>query len=145
MSAIESWRISQRGRILELRKSIIDDRIDSIATNASIPPDQAFLRLVHSLIANVSYDELEPEDIVDGGQDKQLDVVTVDETADDTATILVIQTKDTPGFSSNVLIQMANGLSWLFERPRSEYENLTNQRLRKLKRPLRRSLSRVMR
>lgn len=114
---------------MQLRKSIIDERIDSIAGTLSTTPDLAFLRLVYSLIANASYDEIEVEDIVDGGQDKQLDIVSVEDTSDETATILVLQTKTTPGFSSNALIQMANGLSWLFEKPRSDYEQLTNERL----------------
>jgi hypothetical protein len=113
-----------------LRQSIVEDRIEGLVGVVAPTADECFLRFVFSIVANVSYDELDPTDVVDGGQDKQLDVVIVDEDANaGTASVRILQTKNSDSFSSNALIQMANGLAWIFERPRSEYEQLANQLL----------------
>jgi hypothetical protein len=115
---------------LSLHRSIIEERVDSLLGVIAPDTDDCSLRFVHSLITNTSYEDLDSSDIVDGGQDKQLDVITIEEDAEEeSARILVFQTKHSPSFSSNSLIKMANGLSWMFERPKSEYESLIHQPL----------------
>ncbi len=39
---------------------------------------------------------------------------------------MIIQAKKTDGFSSNVAIQIRNGLDWIFERPKTELQGLKN-------------------
>ncbi|KAJ3063113.1 hypothetical protein HK102_008563, partial [Quaeritorhiza haematococci] len=48
-------------------------------------------------------------DLVDGGEDKQIDVITIDEGGDE-AVLYLIQAKFSNTFESNVLVQLHNGL-----------------------------------
>lgn len=114
---------------MDLRQQIVADRIESIGKMLNLPPDIAFMRLAHALITERSVHAFDPTDIVDGGQDKQLDVITIDEHGE-TADIYVLQTKNCASFSSNALIQLGNGLRWIFQRPRKELDTLTNTALR---------------
>jgi len=83
-----------------------------------------------SLIFDVDYSAILPDEIVDATQDKQIDVIRIEEDArSGQAHIHIIQAKNSPGFSSNTLIQMKNGLDWVFSRPRAEYSQLSNRRL----------------
>ncbi len=91
----------------------------------------AFQSFVTAMLFNVDYEDIQPEEIVDGGFDKQIDVIRVeDDDAKGSAHIHIIQAKNTGGFSSNTLIQMANGLSWIFERPMVEVNTLENNKFR---------------
>lgn len=66
------------------------------------------------------------DDVVDGGQDKQIDAVTID--ADDSAAdVWIVQAKNSSSFSSNALVQMGNGLRWLLEASKKELDTLGNQ------------------
>jgi len=40
--------------------------------------------------------------------------------------VFILQTKNSESFSSNALALMGNGLSWIFEKPRAEYQALAN-------------------
>lgn len=112
---------------MDLQQSIINDRVESLADQMNENRDDAFLRFAFSTLFSVDYDDLQPEDIVDGGADKGLDVISIEEdTSDGTAQIYVIQSKHTKGFSSNALTLLANGLTWLFDEPRSEFSKLPN-------------------
>ena len=74
--------------------------------------------------------DLQPEDIVDGGEDKQLDVLCFDEDPmSGVAEVLILQTKNTDSFSSTALTLLGNGLSWLFEKSKVQYQKLSNVRL----------------
>src|ERR1041384_3394719 len=64
-----------------LRLSIINDRLEEHVQDAGDDPDMAFLRFAYATINHCDYDELQPEDIVDGGQDKQIDVLSIEEDA----------------------------------------------------------------
>jgi AIPR protein len=89
----------------------------------------AFLYLVFSIITGQSIHAINPADIVDGGQDKQLDAITIEQSAEE-ATIYIIQAKNTDSFSSNNLIQMRNGLLWFFDKPRADINTLANIKLK---------------
>jgi len=89
---------------MPLRLSIINDRIAEYISSAGDAPDLAFTKLVYAIFRDSDYDDLQPEDIVDGGEDKQLDVLNIEEDpVTGTADLLVLQTKNTESFSSNGL------------------------------------------
>lgn len=114
---------------MTLRQQLIADRVANLVTSLSIPQDQAFERLVHSLVTGQSVYSMEPADWVDGTQDKQIDLITIDE-EDESAEISIISVKFTGGFSSNAIIQMKNGLGWVFNRPRAEVTAISNEPFR---------------
>ncbi len=114
---------------MELRQQLIAEQIELTQTALSVDADSAFLRFAHGLITGKSAHALDPEDIVDAGGDKQIDGVTVEESSGE-ADIWITQAKNTTSFSSNALIQMGNGLKWIFSRPRKELASLTNKALR---------------
>jgi hypothetical protein len=64
---------------MDLRQQIIQDRTDALAAHLGINADLAFLRLTHSLITGKSVHLFDPGDLVDGGQDKQIDVISIEE------------------------------------------------------------------
>jgi len=110
---------------MTLRQQITRDRVEQVAQSLGIDKDEAFPRLVHHLITGTSIYGFDEGDLTEGGQDKQIDTITVDEESNQ-ATVYIIQAKNTDGFSSNALIQMKNGLNWLFNRQRSEVRTLAN-------------------
>ncbi|MCC6579797.1 MAG: AIPR family protein [Phycisphaeraceae bacterium] len=116
---------------MSLRQQIITDRIEEIASILKLPNnDAAFLRLSHSIITGQSIHAFDDPDLVDGGQDKQIDTITIEDRDGDEATVYIIQAKNTDSFSSNALIQMRNGLNWIFNKPKSDLQELTNTKFR---------------
>lgn len=113
---------------MNLRQQIVEAQVAKFADDLDILADPAFLRLAHFLLTGQSPHAFDPDDLVDGGGDKQIDIVTITELAD-SADVYVIQGKNTDSFSSNALVQMNNGLSWLFEKPRAEIKTLGNHAL----------------
>jgi hypothetical protein len=114
---------------MNLPQQIIQDRAEALAGQLHIDIDAAFMCLVHSLVTGKSTHDFDPNDVVDGGQDKQMDLITIEED-DESTDVYVIQSKNTTSFSSNALIQLHNGLSWLFEHSRKDIDTLTNKALR---------------
>ena len=114
---------------MNLRQQIVSERIEALGKLLQIEDDAALMRLAHSLITGKSVHGFDLTDIVDGGQDKQMDVISIEEDSD-SADIYILQTKNTDSFSSNALIQLHNGLRWLFQRQRKELDSLTNKALR---------------
>jgi hypothetical protein len=114
---------------MNLRQQIVRDRVEQIAGNLKVSEDLAFLRLAHSLLVDQSIHAFDDNDLVEGGQDKQIDVITIEQDSEE-ATIYILQAKSSASFSSNFLIQMGNGLDWIFNKPRSEVKKLANMKLR---------------
>lgn len=114
---------------MNLRQQIIQDRTDALAAHLKLDSDGGFMRLVHTLITGKSVHDFELNDIVDGGQDKQMDLISIEEDGE-SADLYIIQSKNSTSFSSNALIQLHNGLRWLFERSRKELDTLANKALR---------------
>jgi hypothetical protein len=110
---------------MNLRQQIIQDHIDKTINLLNVDKDIAFLRFSHSLITGVSVHSFDLDDFVDGGQDKQIDIITIDE-AGDRADVYILQVKNTASFSSNALIQMRNGLNWIFNKTRKDVLTLKN-------------------
>jgi len=114
---------------MNLRQQIIAERVEELSSVLGISHDEAFMRLAFSLVTGRSVHAFDPNDVVDGGQDKQMDMFIIDEQGD-SADVVIIQTKYTAAFSSNVLIQLGNGLKWVFQRPRKDLDQLGNTALR---------------
>ena len=112
-----------------LRQQLVADRIANLVSSIGVPQDQAFERFVHSVVTGQSVHSLDPADWVDGSQDKQIDLISIDE-EDDEAEIFIISSKFTDGFSSNAIILMRNGLGWMLNRPRAEVATITNEAFR---------------
>lgn len=112
-----------------LRQQIIESRVDEVASLLGISADEAFLRFVHSLVVGRSLHAFDSDDLTEGGQDKQIDVITIEDDGD-SADVWILQSKHSTSFESNMIVQMGNGLRWLFERPRAEVDELANTALR---------------
>ncbi|MFT5303809.1 MAG: hypothetical protein ACI814_004630 [Mariniblastus sp.] len=114
---------------MTLRQQLVADRIANLVTSLGIPEDQAFERFAHSLVTGQSVHSLDPADWVDGTQDKQIDLISIEE-EDDEAEMFIISAKFTGGFSSNAIILMRNGLGWMFNRSRTEVATISNESFR---------------
>lgn len=110
---------------MNLRQQIIQERVEQTAKNLGFSEDIAFLRFAHSVVTGQSLHAFDLSDLVDGGQDKQIDVITIEQESDE-ATLYILQAKNTTSFSSNMLIQMHNGLDWIFKKPKLDVSGLTN-------------------
>jgi hypothetical protein len=114
---------------MTLRQQLIADRVANLVTSIGVSQDEAFERFVHSLATGQSVHSLDPADWVDGSQDKQIDLVSIEE-EDEEAEIFIISSKFTDSFSSNAVILTRNGLNWMFNRPRNEVATITNEAFR---------------
>ena len=109
-----------------LRKQMVEDRISTIAELLDIDKDKAFLRYVYAVLFSTRYDDENIEsDIVDGGDDKQFDIIRIDEEPDQ-ATIHLVQVKNSPKFSGTSVVRMRDGLDWVFKKPEAKYKSLPN-------------------
>jgi uncharacterized FlaG/YvyC family protein len=114
---------------INLRQQILQDKVDDTVKRYGVDPDKAFLRVVHSIITGKSIHDFDELDIVDGGHDKQLDIITIDDDGE-SADIYIVQGKSGESFSSNALVQLGNGLKWIFRTPRTDLAQLPNVALR---------------
>lgn len=108
-----------------LRQTLISNRIDALSAALGISIDQAFERLAHSLCTDVGIYDFDEGDLVDGTQDKQIDLISIQE-EENGATIYLISVKGEKGFSSNAIVLTRNGLGWVFRTPKAEIETLKN-------------------
>ena len=110
---------------MTLRQQIVEAHIEKTMVKLGLPADQSFLIFAHSVFTDKSIHSFNPNDNVDGGQDKQLDAITIEDSNDE-ATIYITQIKNEESFSSNCIIQIRNGLQWLFEKRMVDIEELSN-------------------
>ena len=115
---------------MTLRQQIVEDRVDQLSKLLGVGQDIAFLRFAHALVTGKSAHSFDETEMVDGGQDKQIDVISIYEEDEERADIYILQGKNTHSFSSNALIGLKNGLHWLFQTPRRELKMLRNTALR---------------
>ena len=115
---------------MTLRQQIVEDRIDNVADLLGVDHSVAFLRFSHTLVTAQSLHDFDETEIVDGGQDKQIDTISISEREGDRADVYILQVKNTRTFSSNALVGLVNGLDWLFQAPRQKIEELGNKALR---------------
>lgn len=117
---------------IKIRQTWIEEEIEKCAKELNLKEDDGFLYLVSSLLMDCSYADIEVEDVVDGGGDKQIDLIHIEDDQDKGhADILILQAKNATGFSSNTVIQIRNGMDWIFERPKSDLATLKNHSFRK--------------
>ncbi len=111
-----------------LRRQMLEDRIKYISSDLAISNDKAFMRLVYSLLFNTRYDDPDYDtDEIDGGGDKQIDIIKIEEYQDQ-AIIHLVQIKNSEKYLGTVVVQMRDALSWIFERPEDQYTTqLTNK------------------
>lgn len=114
---------------MTLRQQIVQDHIDKTAIKLGLTADNAFLIFAHSVFTDNSIHSFDENDNVDGGQDKQIDAITIEDTSDE-ATIYITQIKNEETFSSNCIIQIRNGLQWIFEKRQADIDTLTNIRFK---------------
>ena len=114
---------------MNLRQQLISDRVDSLSKTLNLPRDPTFLRLAHSIVTGQSIHAFDKADFVDGGQDKQVDTITIIQD-DDEAVVYIVSAKNTESFSSNAIIQMRNGLDWVFNKSKADLTTLSNTKFR---------------
>jgi len=110
---------------MTLRQQIVQDHIDKTATKLGLTTDNAFLVFAHCIFTDSSIHSFDANDNVDGGQDKQIDAITIEDNSDE-ATIYITQIKNEDTFSSNCIIQIRNGLQWIFEKRQADIDTLSN-------------------
>jgi len=115
---------------VSIKQQIVNERVEETTRILKVPEDLAFLRVVHSLVTGQSIHAFEQADLVEGGQEKQIDTFTLDAQDAGLTHVYIIQAKNTDGFSSNSLVLLRNGLDWVLNKPRADLANLANVRLR---------------
>ncbi|MFL7024145.1 AIPR family protein [Enterovibrio norvegicus] len=114
---------------MSIRQALVDDNVETVKIKLGLKnDDQAFLRYGVSILTGESIFDFEMADLVDGGHDKQIDTISINE-ENGTATITIIQAKYTKSFESDVIIKIRNGLDWIFTTKRDEYKKLKNPAL----------------
>src|SRR5947207_5625235 len=113
----------------EMRKQMLEDRIKKVSSLLGIPEDEAFMHIAYALLFNTEDDVPDYDvDVIDGSGDKQIDIVRVEE-FEDQAVINLVQVKNNNKYEGNVIVQMRDALSWIFERPDDQYQGLANESL----------------
>jgi len=114
---------------MNLRQQIVNDHIEKTGQILKKPKDKAFLIFTHCLYMDISTLAFSPTDDVDGGQDKQIDAITIEEENDE-AIVYITQAKNEQSFSSNQIIKLRNGLNWIFNKSKNDIASLTNIKFR---------------
>jgi hypothetical protein len=110
---------------------MIVDRVEKIAEGLRVDNHNAFLCLIFSLVTGLAYEDLEPEDMVDGSGDYQIDVLHIDDSSvENSATVTIIQGTFSDSLGSTKLLKMHAGLDYLLLRPKADYSKLSNRSLR---------------
>jgi hypothetical protein len=115
---------------MDIREQIVEDQIEKLNENLDLKDvNKAFQIFGHSLFIDSSVYSYDQNNDVDGGQDKQIDNITIEQ-KDGEGIIFITQTKNEDSFSSNSLIQIRNGLNWIFNKKRADIDTLTNVKFR---------------
>jgi hypothetical protein len=111
---------------MNVRQQIVESNIESTMRHLGITNENdAFLIFGHSLFTDKSIHSFDEDDNVDGGQDKQIDAITIEDKGGE-GIIYISQVKNENTFSSNKIIKIKNGLNWIFNKRRKEIQTLTN-------------------
>src|SRR5688500_891053 len=103
---------------MSIRLTIIEERVEELSSTRGDNRDLTFLKFAYSLMKPADFTDLELEDIVDGTDDKQIDVISIEERASGLeADVFILQGKNQTSFPTNHLTLMGNGLGWIFEQP----------------------------
>ena len=114
----------------ELERTLLLDKTAALAAEFGENEAKAFLRLVHALATDQGSDSISAEDITDGGDDYEMDVIAIDEQEDGRRAVLtIIAASRTPSHSTTELQRLASGLDYLFVQERAAYSRMPNRRL----------------
>ena len=115
---------------MDIRQQLVEDQIEKLNEDLGLEySDKAFQIFAHCLFTDTSVNSYDPNDDVDGGQDKQIDNITID-TRDGEGTIYITQSKNEKSFSSNSIIQIKNGLYWIFRKKKADIETISNTKFK---------------
>jgi predicted CopG family antitoxin len=112
-----------------VKKNFINIKIEKLAKFLSINKDRAFTYLSLGLLMDLDENNIDDDIVIDGEGDKQIDAILITEIGGEKK-VCLIQTKREPGFSSNTVIQMGNGLNWIFGANSREVSKLKNVKLK---------------
>jgi hypothetical protein len=77
---------------IKIRQTWIDEEKDKCANELRESKDTAFLFFIASLLLDCSLEDIDAEDVVDGGQDKQIDFIHIEDDQEKShAQITIIQ------------------------------------------------------
>lgn len=114
---------------LKLYQSTIEDRIEKIKLDYNNDSHESFLRFIFYLVTGNGHKDLEPEDIIDGSGEYQIDALHIDTTNEEQSIVTVIQVTYSDSLSSSKIITLATGLDYLLRQPKSMYSSLSNSAL----------------
>ena len=114
---------------MNIKQQIIETNVEELKQFLKCSDDYAFFRFSHSTYTDIGVNSFDDTDFVDGGQDKQIDSITIEEEGDE-CFIYIIQSKYSNSFESNKVIQIRNGLHWLFNKPREDIDKISNIKFR---------------
>jgi hypothetical protein len=119
------------GSGLTVDRTLVRERLTKLATQLDESADRAFLFLLYGLKTGLGYDTLDEEDITDGGDDFEMDVVSIDDATDpDTLSVVVVAATTSESHSTTELTRLSAGLEYLLARPKNEWSKLPNEKLR---------------
>ncbi len=114
---------------MNIKQQIVETNVDELKQFLGCENDYAFFRFAHSTYTDIGLNSYDDTDFVDGGQDKQIDSITIEEEGDE-CFVYIIQSKFTDSFESNRVIQISNGLNWLFNKTREDIDKISNIKFR---------------
>lgn len=116
---------------IAIRQTWLSEEVAKWAKELGMKRDLAFLYVAAALVLECSPSDIEAEDVTEGQGDKQIDLVHIeDDPEKGEATLTMLQVKSSGGFGSNTVVQIANGLGWIFERPKAHINKLENSAFR---------------
>lgn len=126
----------------QFRKVAVEAKLEKYMNDLNIVNiNDAFMYFIYSIYNNLENEDVDvtdiikTDDVVDGSQDKQIDIIHIEKNEEqEEAIIRIFQVKKTNGFSPNILIQIKNGLEWILEKPKEELGSNSNKKfVRKIK------------
>ena len=99
--------------------------------SSSVKRGKAFQYLCHSITCDVDENDINIEDIIDGGDEEGVDIISSNESNNEiTINILNCKSSLSDNFSANDLTQLRFGLQYIFEESTSVISKISNIRLR---------------
>lgn len=116
----------------ELKRGFLIDELTEFSKARGIEVDDAFTHWFYRLLFDWAEEDEVPEDeFVDGAGERQIDIFAIAiNDSEQSSTINLIQTKNTQGFSANVVSLMKAALDFIFKAPRDQIENLANEKFK---------------
>ncbi|MDO8609079.1 MAG: AIPR family protein [bacterium] len=112
-----------------ISRNFLNVKIENLARFLSISNEKSFNFLALALILGLDENNIDEEMIIDGEGDKQIDAIYISQKGNKKI-IDLVQLKKASGFSSNIVIQIGNGLNWVFEKNGKDVGKLKNFKFR---------------